>query len=222
MRMLAALIFMFFPSGIKLFCYSKFFGYQLHKSARIGFSLVLPRQLSMGENSQIGHMTVIKGVAEVSLGESATIGNLNWISGSPVNIQSLHFADQIERSPKLLVGDHAAITNRHLIDCTDAVTIGRYTTFAGFRSQILTHSISILEGRQRCGPVVIGEFAFVGTASIILPNTCLPNFSVLGAGSVLNKKYTDEYYLYAGNPARPLKMFDHGAAYFNRKTGFVI
>jgi acetyltransferase-like isoleucine patch superfamily enzyme len=167
-------------------------------------------------------LTIIKGVAEVSLGESATIGNLNWISGSPVNVQSLHFSDQIERSPKLLVGDHAAITNRHLIDCTDAVTIGRFATFAGFRSQILTHSISILEGRQRSGPVVIGEYTFVGTASIILPNACLPNFSVLGAGSVLNKNYTDEYHLYAGNPARPLKRLDHDAAYFNRKTGFVI
>jgi len=147
---------------------------------------------------------------------------LNWISGFPKDVNLLHFADQTDRAPKLTLGDHAAITNRHLIDCTDAVTIGRYSTFAGFKSQILTHSISIVDSRQRSGPVVIGDYTFVGTASIILPNSCLPSCSVLGAGSVLNKKYIDEYFLYAGNPARPVKKLECDSAYFIRTTGYVI
>ena len=121
-----------------------------------------------------------------------------------------------------MLGDHAAITNRHLIDCTDTVTIGCFSTFAGFRSQILTHSISIQDARQRSGPVVIGDYTFIGTASIILPNSRLPSFSVLGAGSVLNKKLNEEYWLYAGNPARPVKELAQGAAYFSRKTGYIV
>lgn len=220
-RTIAAILFMFLPLGLKLFCYRKIFGYQLDKTSRIGLSFVVSRNLVMLRNSKIGHLNVIKGLTEVSLGERASIGSLNWISGFPENIKTTHFADQVGRAPKLLVGDHAAITNRHLIDCTDTVSIGRFSTFAGFRSQILTHSISIAEARQRSGPVEIGDYTFVGTSSIILPNSCLPSFSVLGAGSVLNKKYTEQYQLYAGNPARPVKQLDSNAVYFNRKSGYV-
>ena len=222
MRFIAAILFMFLPLRLRLYCYRHVFGYKLHKTSRIGFSLLMSRNLKMTNNSSIGHLNVIKGLTEVSLGECASIGNLNWISGFPHNDQTDHFADQTCRSPKLIIGDHSAITNRHLIDCTDAVIIGCYSTFAGFRSQILTHSISITEARQRSGPVIIGDYTFVGTASIILPNSRLPNFSVLGAGSILNKKYSEEYYLYTGIPARPVKKLDRNAAYFCRKTGFVI
>lgn len=222
LRTIASILIMFLPSRLKLFFYRKIFGYHLDKTSRIGFSLVTPINLQMKNNSRIGHLNVIKGLSEVSLGEHAIIGSLNWITGFPEHFKSPHFADQASRSPRLLIGDHSAITNRHLIDCTDKVTIGCFATFAGFRSQILTHSISITESRQRCGPVSIGDYTFVGTASIILPNSCLPSFSVLGAGSVLNKQYTEKYQLYAGCPARPVKQLDQSAIYFNRKIGYVI
>ncbi|MGS0742816.1 acyltransferase [Glaciimonas sp. GG7] len=222
LKIIFAIVACFMPWRIKKLIYQRFFHYQIDPSARVGFSLVLPDLLVMCKNAKIGHLNVIKGAAEVTLGESASIGRLNWVSGFPPNTKSVHFSDQINRSPKLILGEHAAITNRHLIDCTDTVTIGRFSTFAGFRSQILTHSISIEESRQRSGPVVIGDYAFIGTSSIILSNSCLPNFSVLGAGSVLNKKYSEEYQLYAGNPARPIKKLKQDAAYFNRKTGYVI
>lgn len=194
----------------------------MHESSSIGLSLVMPGSLHMAKNSRIGHLNIIKGVDKVFIGESASIGSLNWISGFTKSSNSSHFTDQVERVPVLRLGAHAAITNRHLIDCTDSVSIGRYSTFAGFRSQILTHSISIADSRQRSGPVVIGDYAFVGTGTIILPNACLPSFSVLGAGSVLNKAYCDEYFLYAGNPARPVKSLDKNSAYFVRTSGYVI
>jgi acetyltransferase-like isoleucine patch superfamily enzyme len=221
-KTIAAVFFMFLPLGLKRIFYRKIFGYQIDITSKIGFSLVMPKNLRMQKNSKIGHLNLIKGLSEVSLGECASIGNLNWISGFPENTKSAHFADQPNRFPKLVLGDHSAITNRHLIDCTDAVTIGRYSTFAGFRSQILTHSISIAESRQLSGSVSIGDYTFVGTSSVILPNTSLPNFCVLGACSVLNKKYTEEYQLYAGNPAKPIKHIDKTAHYFNRKIGFVV
>ena len=221
LKFLLALVAFFMPWCVKKHIYKRIFRYEIHTDARVGFSLVLPGYLVMGEKSKIGHLNVIKGVAEISMGKSASIGSLNWISGFPENTDSLHFADQIGRLPKLSLGDHAAITNRHLIDCTDAVTIGRFSTFAGFRSQLLTHSISIVDSRQRSGPVVIGDYTFVGTASVILPNSCLPSFSVLGAGSVLNRKYSEEYWLYAGNPARPVKKLERDAAYFVRAVGYV-
>ncbi len=222
MKKIFAVILLFLPFFLKKIIYKHVFKFNIDPSAKIGFSFIFPDSLIMGKNSKIGHFNVIKGISEVSIGISGSIGSLNWISGFPKNTRSLHFSDQINRCPKLMLGDHTAITNRHFIDCTDSVTIGQFSTFAGFKSQILTHSISITDSRQRSGPVVIGDYTFIGTGSIILANSSLPNFSVLGAGSVLNKKYSEEYFLYAGNPARPIKKIPSDSAYFNRKTGYVI
>jgi acetyltransferase-like isoleucine patch superfamily enzyme len=221
-RLTLGIVVAFLPRRIKALALRSLFGFAVDRSANIGFSLVVPRRLTMAPNSKIGHLTVIKGVSEVVLGESATIGNLNWITGFPVGTDSAAFADQPTRQGRLTIGDHAAITNRHLVDCTDAVDIGRFATFAGFGSQILTHSISVAESRQRCRPVQIGDYAFVGTASVVLPGARLPAYSILGAGSVLNKEYVEEDWLYAGSPALPVRKLNRDAAYFQRTTGFVI
>lgn len=213
---------MIFPWAVRRWLLQNLFGYEIHPTAWIGYAWVFPEKLCMGANSRIGTMNVCKGLNLLQLGEYSSIGNLNWISGFPKDHYSPHFADQVNRNPCLLLGDHSAITNRHLIDCTDTVTIGRFSTFAGFRSQILTHSISMAESRQRSGAVSIGDYTFIGTACVILPNSRLPSFSVLGAGSVLNKQYTEEYQLYAGSPARPVKKLGPDLAYFNREAGYII
>lgn len=221
-KKILAIVVCFCPKTVKRFLWRRVFGFDIHPTANIGFSLVIPGSLVMRQNANIGHFNVIKGVSEVMLEYSASIGNLNWISGFPKNMVSGHFSGEHDRSPKLVIGEHSAITNRHLIDCTDTVSIGNFATVAGFRSQILTHSISIAESRQSSGSVVIGDYAFVGTGSIILPGSRLPSYSVLGAGAMLNKNYTEQYKLYGGVPARPLKNIDGDSAYFTRKTGYVI
>jgi carbonic anhydrase/acetyltransferase-like protein (isoleucine patch superfamily) len=198
----------------------RLFGYRLHPGSRIGLAWVYPQRLEMDEGARIGHLSVCKGMALVRLGRCASIGRLNWISGYPTD-QAPHFAHRTDRRPELLVGEHAAITNRHLIDCTDRVSIGRYTTIAGFRSQILTHSIDLAHNRQDARPVDIGEYCFTGTACTILGGSRLPDFSVLGAHSLLNKAHDRPHRLYGGVPARALAELDPQLAYFRRTTGFV-
>ena len=213
---------MFFPRRLKNYAYRIVFGFQLDSSAIIGYSIILPKALLMGEGSRIGHLTIVKGITLLSLGRFSSLGNLNWVTGFPKDTQSPHFGDQPDRRPELIIGDHSAITNRHLIDCTDSVSIGRFTTFAGFRSQILTHSISPLEARQRSGPVTLGDYCFVGTGSIFLPNTGLPSHSILGAGAVLTSKFHDEFWLYGGTPAKAVQPLSRDLLYFHRKKGFII
>ncbi len=113
----------------------------------------------MDAHSHIGHLTVCKGLDLLRLGPYASIGRANWITGLPAGSPK-HFVDQDDRRPRLLIGEHAAITNRHLIDCTDTVSIGDFSTFAGFRSQILTHSIDIEACCQTSAPVSIGRYCF--------------------------------------------------------------
>lgn len=196
------------------------FGYRIHETARIGWAWVFPNQLSMEAHSSIGHLTVCVHLDGVYLKSHARIGRGNWITGYPSG-ESKHFSHQPDRHPELVVGEHSAITNRHLIDCTSRVTIGKFSTFAGFQSQILTHSIDLECNRQSSSPVAIGEYCFVGTNCVLLGGSSLPSFSVLGAKSLLNKSYTDQHTLYAGVPAKPIQPLPAEMAYFQRETGFV-
>lgn len=211
---------MFFPWPIRSFILRLFFGCTIHKSAKIGFSLVFPEKIFMGPNTSIGHLNVIKGV-NLDLSEHSVIGNLNWISGIPISCKDPHYTTNVSRCSQLILKSHAAITNRHWLDCTDSITVGQYSIMAGFRSQFLTHSISLAESVQKCSPVVIGDYSFVGTGVIVLHGSRLPSYSVLGAGAVLNKPYEDMYCLYAGNPARLVKKLDMDMTYFSRTDGYV-
>lgn len=195
-------------------------GYKLHPTAHLGFALVAPRRLVMEAGARIGHGTVCKGVDLLHLGEQASIGRGNWITATPLD-DRLHYRTELRRSPHLLVEKHAAITHRHLIDCTGGVRIGSFAILAGFRSQVLTHSIEIVEGRQRSGSISIGSYSFVGTDCVLLPGSALPDHCVLGAKSLLDKRFSATHTLYAGVPARPVKAIPADAGYFNRTVGFV-
>lgn len=222
LKLFLALIVSILPWPIKRFILVHFYKYVIHKTARIGFSLIMVKKMTLSAGARIGHFTVIKGLDEFHLGESSRLGNLNWVSGFPTNTSSKHFSDQLDRDSALFIGSHSAITSRHLIDCTASIRIGKYTTFAGFRSQILTHSINIEENRQRAQPVNIGDYCFIGTGCILLGGSELPDNSVMGAGAVLNKHYQETYTLYAGVPAKPIKRLKSDMKYFQRKIGFVI
>lgn len=199
----------------------KQFGYQIHPSCRIGFSWIFPTRLIMEEGSQIGTLTVCKNIALLHVKAHASIGNGNWITGFPLG-PSPHFAHEQDRQPQLIVGEHAAITHRHLIDCTNSVAIGKFTTMAGFQSQILTHSIDLEKNRQSSGPVRIGDYCFVGTNCVLLAGSALPDFCVLGAKSLLNKAFSESHQLYGGVPARPIEKVSPDFEYFRRTKGFVI
>ena len=220
-RLLVSLLAFLLPWPLRRLVLVHMLGYSIHKTARLGYSLICPMHLEMGPGSCIGHLTFCKtGVDLVRLGNGAAIGNLNWISGESLR-ETVHFQDLEGRRPELIVHDQAAITNRHFVDCTATVSIGRFSTFAGIRSTILSHSIDLEACRQTAEPVSVGEYCFVGAATVLLPGAALPDYSVLGANSLLNKHYSEPYYLYAGSPARPIKQLSPDSKYFTRTAGFV-
>jgi acetyltransferase-like isoleucine patch superfamily enzyme len=220
MRTLLMFFSLLLPWALRRVLLEKLFGYSIHPSSRIGFAWVLPRKLIMEEGSRIGHLTFCKNINLLHLGAHAMIGQLNWITGFPSG-PSLHFAHQPDRRPELIVENHAAITSRHFIDCTAQVRIGAFATVGGFRSQLLTHSIDFARNRQTAEPIDIGEYCFTGTNSVVLGGGTLPHHSILGAQSLLNKKWDEAYRLYAGVPAKPVKELSAEMEYFRRTEGFV-
>lgn len=205
------------PMFIKRILMRWIFGYQIHHTARIGLALVCPRQLCMEAGTSIGHFTVMKSI-NVTMRASSTIGRGNWITGHPLGGPSF---EHVQRDPTLMMEEHSAIAHRHIIDCTDKVTIGRFATVAGWMSQIMTHSIDLTTNRQSCRPISIGSYSFVGTRVIMLGGSRLPDYSVLGAGSLLNKDCREDHCLFAGVPARKIKQLPGDMAYFSRAEGHV-
>lgn len=221
MRNLFKPLIVLLPWQLKRLMLQHLFGYRLSPNAHIGFAWVYPRHLRMEEGSRIDHFTVAVNLDLLQLDVHASIGRSNWITGFPTGTNSRHFAHQPDRRAELHLGEHAAITKHHHIDCTNLISIGHYTTIAGYSSQLLTHSIDLHQNRQHSEPILIGSYCFVGTSCVILGGSVLPNHCVLGALSLLTKPQIEPWSLYAGQPARLRKRIETNASYFSRSQGFV-
>jgi acetyltransferase-like isoleucine patch superfamily enzyme len=219
--MLLKIISFFLPWPLRRRALNRWFGFEIHPAARIGLAWVFPGRLKMEAGASIGHFTVAIHLDQITMGAHSGIGRGNWITGLSTKCNSRHFTHQSNRIAALEIGEYAYITKNHHIDCTNLVLIGRFSTIAGYRSQLLTHSIDLLENRQDSAPIVIGEYTFVGTNSVILGGCKLPHYSVLGAKSLLNKSFTEQWKLYAGVPAKMLSDIPRDAKYFTRTDGFV-
>lgn len=197
------------------------YGWRLDPTSYIGKSIILARMVVMGSYSRIHSGVFCKRIDLIDMGEDSGIATFTYITGFST-VGNRYFKHVIDRRCELVLGKSAGITSRHYIDCNGGCYIGDFSTVAGIRSQILTHSIDIYHNRQDAKPVKIGQYCFVGTGCILLPGSVLPDYSVLGAGSVLTKSYDVEGVVYAGSPAKPMKSIDVSTTkYFHRKKHVV-
>ena len=218
-RMLLVLM-IFMPSSIKIFIFNHFLNCKIDKSAKIGFSYINCKSIIIGKNSRIGHFNIIKSLNLLQIDNNAGLGHFNKISAVPLS-SSKHFTENLERSSHFIMRQHSSMTGHHYIDCCGGVIIEEFSILAGMGTQIFTHGINIKTNTQEASPVNIGKYCMIGTRSIILKGACLPDYSVLGAGSVLQKPYDTPYTLYSGVPAVSIKKFDLSAQFFKRNNGFV-
>ncbi|RIJ29198.1 acyltransferase [Henriciella algicola] len=173
--------------------------------------------LVMSEGAYIGTLSVIRNVDKVELGKGAIIGTFNWIYGFPSGITE-HF-QEAGRASELIMGEGASLTSRHIVDCTSRVTIGAFTTVAGFYSQILTHGIDIRTNRQTSRPVTIGKYCLIGSRSTIVKGAVLPEGTVLSAGSMFRGTPEESHHIYSGVPATPVRALSIDDPYFTRLNG---
>jgi len=208
------------PWSLRRRLLERLLGYDLHPTARIGVAWIAPRQLVLQAGASISHFSICRNLDRLELGAAATIGSFNWITGG-ASPDTGHFAEE-ERDRALILGDHAALTSRHIVDCTNLVRIGRFSTVAGYRSLVMSHSIDLELSRQVSAGVRIGEYCFVGARCTLLAGSQLPDYSVLAAGSVLVHAYDETHRLYAGVPARPRTKLSAELLYFTRRQGSVL
>jgi acetyltransferase-like isoleucine patch superfamily enzyme len=212
MRTILALLAIPLPWRLKRFVYG-LLGHQLHPDARIGLSLILVDRLEMGSGAHIDHFNLVRHCELVRLDDDAVIGSFNFING--IGPES-RFLAGVERHPSLLLDEGAAITFGHFIDTSDCVHFGRFSGLGGWGSQILTHSVVPDTASHDSHPVSFGDYSLCATSVIVLPGGSLPDRSVLGANSVLSGPRDEEYTLYAGTPAKPIRTYPADTAWFTR------
>lgn len=219
--MLFQLIIILLPWSIRRRLLQIVLGWRISPSAIIGKSIILAKYVAMGPRSRIHHLVFCKKIDRLLMGEDSGIAQLTFISGFSTSDKRF-FRSVDVRNCELVLGAHAGITSRHFVDCNGGVYIGDFTTVAGIRTQILTHSIDVYHNQQDAKPIHIGRACFLGTGCILLPGSVLPDCSILGAGSVLTKAYDQAGMLYAGSPAKPIKSLDVDKVPYFHRTKHVV
>lgn len=220
MKKLVALAIILFPNRIKIWIYNYFFKYKIHKTAKVGLSYINCENVHVGEYGRIGNFCVVNNLELFKIDDFAKIGNSNTITALP-RTSKKHFLNEKDRSPKFILGRHAAIVTKHYFDCCNTVSIGEFSILAGTGTALFTHGIDILDCRQKSASISIGKYCMIGARATILKGGNLPDYSILAAGSTLSHYFTDPYTLYSGVPAKPVKSLKEESEYFHRKTGFV-
>lgn len=201
------------PSFLKKLAYRWLFKYQVGAGVKLGFSILDVDRCVLADGSRIGHFNFIHRIGELSVGRDATIGHLNILmGGSTVRIGDRAFIGRLNEinsiidpladgvaDPRLLIGEAAVITAWHKIDYTDRVVIGANAIVAGRSSCLWTHN------RQQVKPVEIGRNCYVGSGVQFVPGSGVGDFCVVGLGAVITRRFTEQYCLVAGVPAKVVK-----------------
>jgi acetyltransferase-like isoleucine patch superfamily enzyme len=194
----------------------RLFGHEIHPSARIGLNFIAVKKLVMKEGTVIGHLNFIRGLSELIMHEESLIGRFNWITALP--IEEPNFFKSVEnRDPSFEIGRASVVMNRMIIDCNNKVSIGEFGGFAGHRTVVMTHGVDIRENVQTAGTIEIGDRTMIATNCVILGGTKIPEWSVVGAGSVVRGNYTEPG-LYSGVPAKRVADLPQDAKFFTRDT----
>jgi acetyltransferase-like isoleucine patch superfamily enzyme len=211
------------PSPVKIFFYRRVYGHKIGKHVRIGLTWIDVDKLEIGDHVVIGHFNRIKGIPEVRIGNHTTIATGNTFTSTSEFTKPDAIA-QRQNCPKLIIGEHCGIAMLHYFDVQDAFTIGEYTTIAGVYSVFFTHYIDVISNLQSAKPIKIGKYCMVGSSVRFAPGTCVPDYCVIGMGSIVTKTFNDadSYTLLAGNPARVIRQLPRDSAYFHRSKGAVL
>ncbi len=204
----------------RAFFYRRLCGYTIAPDATIGLAFVSVAEAEFGSGSRIGHFTIVRNLERLSLAPGARIGTFNWVFGMLPSER--HFTDEPDRLSALVMEEEASLTSRHIVDCTNTVTLGAFSTVAGFYSQILTHGIDVATNRQTSAPIMVGRHAMVGTRIVLLKGARVPERAVVGAGSVFRDAPDESGGLWSGVPATRVRDIDESGAYFTRATGHVL
>jgi galactoside O-acetyltransferase len=153
---------------------------------------------SFGANVMISRKCSIYGASTISLGSNVRIDDFCILSGRVSLGSHIHIGSfcGLFGSRGIEMGDFSGLSARVTIYSESDDYMG-----AGLTSPVIPARFRVVKG----APVEIGKHALAGCGALILPGGNLSEGSVLGAVSLL-KTTTDPWHIYAGVPAKKIKL----------------
>lgn len=95
------------------------------------------------------------------------------------------------------------------IDAYNGVEVGAYVNIGPNVGIISSnHNFVNNEVIEGAPPIRIGDFCWFGIHSSVMPGVELGNFTIVGAGAVVTKSFSEGYVVLAGNPAKVIRTLD--------------
>ena len=171
-------------------------GWRILPKAKIGSNVFINlTSATIGENTVLRPFSIFRDV-KIEIGNNSIIGSWNWVSA----------AKRLELKAGYLgvlkLGNHCSINSRHYFEVSGGVIFGNYTGVAGVRSTFITHHISLVESKQVCNLIQIGDYTIIGSNCVVVPGgTRIGKRNLFAMGSVIAAgDYADDS-LFAGVPA---------------------
>lgn len=138
--------------------------------------------------------------------------NANLSFGTSPEINNLSVFVRLGKNQKLKWGNGSTITGGYIELCeTDAsVSIGRDCMIGWHVSIVATDFHAVLDKKTKKvlngpGNIIIGDKCWLGHGVRLLKNAKIPNNTIVGAETVVTKKFTETYTVIGGNPAKIVK-----------------
>lgn len=163
------------------------------------FSFIRARTACIMEaRSSVGVLSAVD-TGHFELGEDSTIGEQVIVGG------------MVTPRSSLIIGKRSKIIYQSILNTTEAISIGNETSL-GTGVAIFTHGTwqSMLDGFPgKFGSVTIGDGAWIGSRTFILPHVTVGKNVIIGANSVVSYNIAEGIFA-AGVPARPIKQaYEH-------------
>jgi len=155
-----------------------------------------------GKNVIIGKTVRIRYPSLVSIGDNCIIDDFTYISTSLI----LEGYNHISSGCKIIGGQHSSLIMKSFSTFSPNVIIAAGSD--DYISGIATPMVDdIYKGEVKKGTVIIGRHSVIGSGSVVLPNVIFNEGAAVGALSLVNRNL-DEWSLYAGIPAKKIKLRD--------------
>jgi len=118
---------------------------------------------------------------------------------------TVHVPNKITRGKNVFPGDSPGV----YINAVNGIVIGDYTNIGPNVGLVsANHDLVNNDMHVAVPPIEIGRYCWLGMGAVVLPGVKLADFTIVGAGAIVTKSFTEGYCVIAGNPARIIKYLN--------------
>jgi carbonic anhydrase/acetyltransferase-like protein (isoleucine patch superfamily) len=182
-------------------------------SNRITYFLKRPLQLPIALISKLPYFSFIRETEDYQ-----SRINFEWwfkqkvlnLGGNKAAYWPVHPTSQVNDPEKILVGVDAypGFMRGCYIQGKGTITIGDYTQIAP-NVVIVSANHDVYDSRKHIlGPVKIGKYCWLGAGAKIMPDVELGDWTIVGAGTVVTKSFSEGYCVIGGVPGKIIRELD--------------